>query len=410
MPAAVFLGSVLPSFLVTLFSYSLFAKIKDEKSGFFIALFICTAPFFIGASLVLRMDMLMNFFIFMALYTFFSIYYEFISINFKNIIFIYLFIFLGIFTKGIAGAAVPVITILVFLALENNLKFLKKIYIGRGIIFLSTLVGVWWYTVLQFPQGKEYLSLILGQETVGRIVKAKTHIKPFYYYIKMLPAVFYPYGFFLLGSFFYYMKNIKIYKNWEPVEKIGFAWTAVPLAVFSCASGKLDVYLIPLFTGMAVITYSFIIKSKDTKLGNILLKISMAAAVLPLLLNKIFNKENNFYKKIMFFPVTVIIIFTLLAPFTGIYNNKFSLKPIEREINFSDKILAAYKFKDFVNINGKIHKEIILFENAEELQQEILKNNNILIISRKKYKNDLEKFPQLEIKYENKNYSIFQIK
>ena len=101
MPAAVFLGSVLPSFFITVFSYSLFAKIKDEKSGFFIALSLCTAPFFMGISLVLRMDMLMSFFIFMALYNFFSLYYEFIPKNLKNILFMYFIFFWELLQKDL---------------------------------------------------------------------------------------------------------------------------------------------------------------------------------------------------------------------------------------------------------------------------------------------------------------------
>ena len=126
----------------------------------------------------------------MALYNFFSLYYNFIPKNLKNILFMYFYIFLGIFTKGPAGIVVPLISIFVFLLLENNLNFLKKIYLGRGIIFILILIGIWQYFILKSPQGKEYLMLILGQETIGRIVKAKTHVKPFYYYFEMIPFYF----------------------------------------------------------------------------------------------------------------------------------------------------------------------------------------------------------------------------
>lgn len=407
MPAAVFLGSVLPSFLITTFSYSLFAKIRDEKSGFFIAISLCTVPFFMGISLVLRMDMLMSFFIFMALYNFFSLYYNFIPKNLKNILFMYFYIFLGIFTKGPAGIVVPLITIFVFLLLENNLNFLKKIYLGRGIIFILILIGIWHYFILKSPQGKEYLMLILGQETIGRIVKAKTHVKPFYYYFEMIPILLYPYGIFFIGSLVYYIKNIKFYKEWDILEKIGFSWTVVPLLAFSCASGKLDIYLLPLFIGMSIMIYSFIIKSKDSRFGKIIFKISMVMAVLPVFFNKIFNKENDFYKKLLFFPLTIITIFIFLIPFIESYNEKFSLKPIEREITISDKNVIAYRFKDFVNIKGKIDKKITLSENTEDLQKEILKGRNVLIIAREKYKNDLKNFSQLKLKYENLNYSVY---
>ena len=133
----------------------------------------------------------------------------------------------------------------------------------------------------------------------------------------------------------------------------------------------------------------------------------MVTAVFPVFFNKIFNKENDFYKKLLFFPLTVITIFIFLAPFTKLYNEKFSLKPIEREITISDKNVIAYRFKDFVNIKGKINKEIILSENIYDFQKEALKNKNIFIIAREKYKNDLKNFSQLKLKYENLNYSVY---
>ena len=130
-------------------------------------------------------------------------------------------------------------------------------------------------------------------------------------------------------------------------------------------------------------------------------------AVLPVFFNKIFNKENDFYKKLLFFPLTIITIFIFLIPFIESYNEKFSLKPIEREITISDKNVIAYRFKDFVNIKGKINKKITLSENTEDLQKEILKGRDVLIIAREKYKNDLKNFSQLKLKYENLNYSVY---
>lgn len=405
--AAVTLGSTIPSFIITILSYSLFAKIKDEKTGFLIGLSLCSIPFFIGTSVFLRMDMLMTMFIFMALYFFFSIYFQFIKNNIINRFFMYSFIVLGILTKGGAGFMVPVCTIIVFLILENNLKFLKKIHFFRGIIFICAVLGLWLYKIYLLPDGKDYISLMIGQETIGRIVKSKTHIRPFYYYLTMLPVLMYPYEIFLLGGLVHYIKNIKKYKSWEYLEKIGFAWTTVPFIIFSLASGKLEIYLLPLFPGMIIMTYSFILKIKDTKIGNILLRISMICAVIPLALNKFFNKENNFYKKLIFLPVSVIIIFTAIAPFMEAYNQNYTLKPIKREISSSQGTLAAYRFSDFLNMETEVEKNIITFDNKEKLAEGIKNNDKIIVVSKFKYKKDLESSNALKLIYENKAYCLY---
>lgn len=405
---AIFLGSVLPSFFITTFSYNIFSKIKDEKAGFFIALSLCTMPFFIGASLVLRMDMLMNFFIFMSLYTFFNLYFNFIKSNFKNIVLIYVYIFLGVFTKGVVGFIIPIMIIFTFLTLEKNLSFLKKIYFFKGTLFILILL-ISWLTIIitSSSEGKEYLLLMIGQETIGRVIKSKAHIKPFYYYLKMLPILIYPYGIFFIGSLYYYIKNIKLYKNWNYLEKIGFSWTILPLIAFSCASGKLDIYLLPTFIGMILMVYSFLIKIKDSKKEKIFIKVSMLFSILPCILNYFFNKEKNFYKKIIYFPTSMIIIFILLIPFVKIYNKNYSLEPIKNNIlHDNSKKLIAYKFIDFINMKNEINKDIIPIDNKENLKI-MINDNKTLIATKNKHKKDLKDLERLNILYENKNYSIF---
>lgn len=406
VPLTAGLGSTLPSYLITVMSYSLFSKIKNEKTGFMISIILCTMPFFIGTSVFLRMDMMMSFFIFMALSHFFSMYYDFYKKTFINISAVYLFIFLGIFTKGIAGFIIPVSIIFGFLILEKNINFLKKIHFGKGILFIVSLVGLWIYFISLMPEGKNYISLMLGQETVGRIVKSKAHIQPFYYYFIRLPLLTFPYEIFLLGEIISYLKNIKHHLIWTPLEKIGFVWTIIPLILFSCASGKLDIYLLPIFPGIAVIIYNFIMKTKDTKAEQKIINISMILSVLPFILNKIFNRENNFYKKIFMFPVAIIALFTGAGQCIKIYNENFTLKPIKQIIEISGKNPLAYKFPDFKNMETELKKSVALVSDKNEfINSENFKN--MIIVSRTEYKNDLKNIPDLKLVFQNKNYIVY---
>lgn len=406
IPLAAGLGSTLPSYLITVMSYSLFSKIKDEKTGFMISLILCTMPFFIGISVFLRMDMMMSFFIFMALSHFFNIYYDFYKKTFINISAVYLFVFLGIFTKGIAGFIVPISIIFGFLILEKNINFLKKIHFGKGILSIIFLIGLWIYFIFLMPEGKNYISLMLGQETVGRIIKSKAHIQPFYYYFIRLPLLTFPYEIFLFGGIISYLKNMKHYSAWTPLEKIGFVWTVIPLILFSFASGKLDIYLLPVFPGITVTIYNFVMKIKDTEAGQKIIKVSMILSVLPLILNKIFNKENNFYKKIFMFPVAVIILFTGAGQCMKIYNEKFTLKSIKQIIETSGKNPLAYKFPDFKNMETELKKSVALVSDKNEfINSENFKN--IIVISRIKYENDLKNIPDLKLIFQNKNYAVY---
>ncbi len=407
VPLAVLFGSTIPSLLLTIFSYSLFAKMRNEKTGFLIALSLCTIPFFIGTSVFLRMDILMTFFIVFALYKFFFMYYCCAERNLFNLITMYLSIALAILTKGPAGAAVPICTILTFLLLEKNMKFLKEIHFIKGIMLVLGIMALWLYAIYLQPEGKEYISLLLGQETIGRVVKSKTHIQPVYYYLERIPLIMFPYGILFIGSLVYYIKNIKSYSKWDELEKIGFAWTVIPFILFSLASGKLEIYLIPMFPGMIAMVYAFIFKTQDTKVSSILIKISMILLVFPLLFDKFFNKKKDFYKKLMCFPAGVITVFLFVSQGMKLYNSNFTLKPVVEIINSDNKNITAYRFPDFLNVTNIVGQSFENISNTDELKNKLEDKDNMLIVGRTKYEKDLQNIPDLNFVYKNRTYCVY---
>lgn len=411
---SIFFGSIIPSFIIVILMYNLFSKLKNEKFGFLVVVSLATTPFFIGISVFLRMDMLMNLFITISLYYFFSIYFNLIENSWFNRGVIYLSIFLGIFTKGIAGGIVPFSIILVFLILEKNLSFLKKINFLAGLGFILFCALAWFFLIYIQPEGKEYLSLMFKQETVGRIVKAKTHIKPFYYYFARLIFLIFPYSIFWYCGIFHYLKDIKNYSKWNYLEKLGVIWSIVPLIFFSLASGKLDIYMLPLFTGMILLSLNFFIKIKNKKIEEILLKIISVILIIPFFINKFLKDRENQYRRFLTIPLSIIIIFGVLAQGMGVFNRYFTLKPVVAQIQDNRKIYT-YRFEDFKNIEGiepKIKASNIT--NIQELEEikDILNTDNSknYLVIKSKYNNKFNDVENLKLKFTNKSYSIFERK
>lgn len=409
---SILFGSIIPSFIIIILIYNLFTKLKSEKFGFLVAISLATTPFFMGISVFLRMDMLMNLFITISLYYFFSIYFNLIKNSWINKVILYLSIFLGIFTKGIAGGMVPLSIILGFLILERNLSFFKKINFlaGLGLILLCALA--WFLLIYLQPEGKEYLALMFKQETVGRIVKAKTHIKPFYYYFVRLSFLIFPYSLFWYCGIFHYLKDIKNYRSWNCLEKIGIIWSIVPLILFSLASGKLDIYMLPLFTGMILLSLNFFIKIKNKKIGKVLLKILSTILIVPLFLNKILKNRGNQYRRFLTIPLSIVIIFGILAQGMGTFNRYFTLKPVVAQIQDNRKIYT-YRFEDFKNIEGiepKIKDSNIT--NIQELEKikDILNKDNSknYFVIKSKYNDKFNDVKNLKLKFTNNSYSIFE--
>ena len=71
-PWAVFLGSTLPSYLITIMGYSLFSNVEDEDTGFIISLILSTIPFFIGTSIFFKNGYAYGIFYFYGSLTFFQ--------------------------------------------------------------------------------------------------------------------------------------------------------------------------------------------------------------------------------------------------------------------------------------------------------------------------------------------------
>lgn len=405
-------GSIIPSFIIVILMYHLFTKLKSEKFGFLVAISLATTPFFMGISVFLRMDMLMNLFITISLYYFFSIYFNLIKNSWINKVILYLSIFLGIFTKGIAGGMVPLSIILGFLILEKNLIFLKKINFlaGLGLILFCALA--WFLFIYLQPEGKEYLSLMFKQETVGRIVKAKTHIKPFYYYFVRLSFLIFPYSLFWYSGIFHYLKDIKNYSKWNYLEKIGVIWSIVPLILFSLASGKLDIYMLPLFTGMILLSLNFFIKIKNKKIGETLLKIISIILIIPFFINRFSKNRENQYRRFLTIPLSIVIIFGILAQGMGVFNRYFTLKPVVAQIQDNRKIYT-YRFEDFKNLEGvepKIKDSNIT--NIQELKKikEVLNRDNSknYLVIKSKYNDKFNDVKNLKLKVTNNSYSIFE--
>lgn len=400
----IILGSLIPSFFITTYFYKFIKRFKSEREAFIFTIFLISIPFFIGTSAFIRMDMLMSCFIFLSLYFFFNLYYGKIKFNNINIFAIYIFIFLAIFTKGPAGFGIPVGIILVFLMFEKNIGFLKKIKFFRGILLILCFLGIWIGKLFTYPEGKEYVNLLFGQETVGRIVKSKAHVRPFYYYIKKLPAILYPYGITILFSIVYYLKNIKSYNKWDILEKIGFVWTIVVIVLLSIASGKLEIYLLPISPGAILLLLSFIMKLRDKKIGKILLIVMEVLSILSIPFNLIFNKEKNFYKRLLITPISLFIIFVFINFNIEFYNKNYTLKYPIKIINKDVRNqIISYRFEDIVNLKDVINKEIIITDNFGEN----ISIDKKIFISKTKYIDDL-KDKNLNIIYKNKKYFIFE--
>ncbi len=388
--------SALFGFFIILLTYSLVKNLKNSHMAFLISYSIAIIPFFVGVSVVQRMDMMMSFFIFSSLYLFWGFYYNFCKISDINLSIFYLCLFLGVFTKGIVGMAIPLSIIFTFLFLEKNLSFLKKIKFLYGLFFIILIILLWFYNVFTSHEGNTYLKLLLGQETVGRIIKSKTHIRPFYYYIKSFIYVLFPYGLTFLLLQINYIKKITSWNKWNNLEKIGFISSFVPFIILSLASGKLDIYLLPIISGAIIFIFSNIETLTNSRFINFTFNLIEFLFIFPFY-KKRKNKNYNIYNRILNinYSVNVFLLFIVIAlPF---YNKNYSLSPFKNIIEDKNIKICSYNFSNSKNLSYLTNYEIKNFNLLSDIPKNydyiLIKGNNLnisledysLILKNKKY-------------------------
>lgn len=187
--------SVLPAFVI--------AWVMDKWTGDKLqpsertagTLILFTSLYFLASSIVLRMDMLMCMFIVLSLYEFYKLYTnkdgELAAKNGTHVksarkykidrALLPVFVFMAIFSKGAVGFLVPVISIIVFLAADRNLRIIGK-YLGWRFWTILSCLCIAWFTGVYIDGGKAYLDNLLFNQTVNRAVNSFHHKKPFWYY------------------------------------------------------------------------------------------------------------------------------------------------------------------------------------------------------------------------------------
>ncbi len=224
----------------------------------------------------LRMDVLMTMFIMLALFTFWKMYTggempDHVGHDDKcghdsktDRWLLPLYIFLALFTKGPVGFFAPVVVIIVFLALEKQLRRLPEFLGWRQWLVMLLLFGGW-ILGAWLEGGGEYIRSLLFHQTLDRAVNAFTHKQPFWWYIPTLLYAVLPYTLLMITAVVYlYLQQWKKHRANLPestgsdtLNKLLLTSIAVVFIMLSAFSGKLAIYLTPVLPLMAYLVPAF---------------------------------------------------------------------------------------------------------------------------------------------------------
>lgn len=273
-------------------------------------LLLLTNVLFLGSAVVLRMDMLMCMFIVLALYTFYQLYKG--RTTTANRILLPVYIFLALFSKGPVGLIVPVCSILAFLTIKRELRYITRYLNWTGISIFMGLCVIWFGTVYA-EGGQSYLNNLLFNQTINRAIDSSQHKEPFYYYLSTIGYSMAPWILLYVITIAIAVKKHLIQTDKEKLFLSIIVTTFVILSVFS---SKLDIYLLPIYPFTTYLTLLLLPKIKEK---YIYFTIAIPAIILTLTVPALYIIRKQFPISVPLLLYAGVSILTAAAILTLIY-------------------------------------------------------------------------------------------
>jgi hypothetical protein len=190
---------------------------------------------------------------------------------------------LATLAKGPVGLLPPLLAIVVWALASGERTLLRRMRIPTGLGIWALVVLAWLVPAI-LSAGREYLEIIVLKQNVTRFADPWHHFQPWYYYLTVVPADFFPWSLFLPGSIWVLSRRS------TGDERRGYqwalAWMLVTLVFFSLSPAKRTVYILTMYPAMALLVAAGLTevrRSWPRLRGWLLAPAALTAALLTLL-------------------------------------------------------------------------------------------------------------------------------
>ncbi len=164
-------------------------------------------------------------------------------------------------TKYLAGVAIIGIAALATLALTRKWEILKKARIPTGVALFAAIAAAWFVPAYFATDGEVFK--VFWEHNVGRATSAmQGHSGPLFYYVVLLPLIFFPWFSFLPAALARRKQNIA-----PGSERWWFlvSWAGGTLLLFSIVSTKLPHYVFPAVPALSILVGSLLCDSEERR-------------------------------------------------------------------------------------------------------------------------------------------------
>ncbi len=232
---------------------------KDEKRAYASALIYTSLPIVLIASRNLTTDA------FLATFILWSIYFWLQFKHLKKTAFLYgFFIVLGFafLTKGPVGL-IPSFLFIGCWKFYTKEKIKFSVHIWLGTILMLAISGSWFLAIiLDDPKVWDYF---IQEQIINRATNADQfhRTQPFWYYLALIPALGLPWIIFIIS--FLLKKNKQLWQE-SVISRILIVVALSLLILFSLFSSKLILYILPIFSFIAILGGHLIYRFSEKQL------------------------------------------------------------------------------------------------------------------------------------------------
>ncbi len=259
---AVRFPSALFGTLTVLLAFLYGRSLYGPGAGFLSGLVLATSFEFAYLATRANIDMTLAFFTTASLFCFFQWHRQISSGREKDggrktlsIYGFYVGMALATVTKGPVGFILPLLVVLIYLAVQQDWKGMKKMRLLTGMLLFLVLVLAW-YIPAVLKGGEVYLNETLLKHSLNRYAGGWSHVRPFYYYFYNFPVQFLPWTLFLPGAVIYGFSRKTLEER--RAFLFPFVWFAVIFVFFSLSKGKRELYILPLYPAASLMVGKFL--------------------------------------------------------------------------------------------------------------------------------------------------------
>ncbi len=219
------------------------ARPTGELAGAFLAASLLAAVMALAA----RMDTLFAVLLTLALWLTGRLLWPGGGVKRRDHLLLWIVLALATLTKGPVALVLFAFTVAITALVATPRPRLAPLLRGPGPA-VALLLLLAWVAAAGLRGGPDFLHEILIRQSTGRTVDSFAHKRPFYYHLMTYPVTGLPFAFVSLFAAFLALRR----RSSHPTILLAAAMVAV-LGFFSVISGKLVVYLLPLFPAAALL-------------------------------------------------------------------------------------------------------------------------------------------------------------